>query len=96
LISHAHPILVVGAEQVKGLLEVVGKEDGLALDHEEDGEEGLLDLTAELALDGLLDVLAGDLGILLEGGSQLMVAAGSKDLVELALVVAPVSLACLF
>ena len=50
------------------------------------GEKAGLQIATHLALDGVLDVLAGDLAIGVEGGSELTVASRAQDAVKRLLV----------
>ena len=50
------------------------------------GEKAGLQIPTHLALDGVLNVLAGDLAIGVEGGSELAVAARAQDAVKRLLV----------
>ena len=52
-------------------------------------EHGILKITANLILDGLFYILVCQLGIFLEGGSQLGIASRQKNLLECGLISAP-------
>lgn len=75
------------------LVQTLGEVARLVLDAHDNGLECVLEVTRHLVLDAAHEVVLGDNAVGLEGGLELRVAAHGDNVIELALVRAPLLLA---